>query len=384
MRTRTLSLTLLAAGSAALVACGGGGGNGHTDAHLLGDGSANGDAPVPEPDAAAKPAGCDYGEQMDPDNNDWDGTGAAEDTGLTITSTGSKIVCGDVNVADAEDDGFGGSLVDGDGYNVEIATAGNYLIEFNGSGGSAIDYWAVVVYDSDGDEINEADYYNDHGVASVQLTADTYELDVYADSQSVPAANIHYKIRVSPDAHPCTVLTGSANYVETNDTGSNNGNDVFDIPVDGSGDFLPPTLTAQATDKPDNFAAPPTIASGSNYLITGTMGSNATYASSAYLDRDSYLLTSGSTTNEMNILVNYNGGSAGSAALDWYLFDGSGSDANIIASPTFTEEIEDPDAIYASVKPSTQYLLWIGLETGSMPTTMSYSVSVCGGTYTPF
>ena len=186
------------------------------------------------------------------------------------------------------------------------------LITFIGPGGSAVDQFAVQIYDLTVDpdtEISEADFVGDHGVVALNLAADQYELDVVAFSGAALASNVHYKIKVQTDnpATRCPAGSGTATYTESHDGGSNVGNDLWAYQSDGMGGISEgPIAVASSTAEPTGV----TVGAATNYLLAGSAGTQpvGTMVDSgppAYLDNDSYSISTGATTDQMEIQLNW-------------------------------------------------------------------------------
>jgi hypothetical protein len=366
--SRSLAVVLIL--SAEIAACGGGGSKQTpVDAKLDIDAS-TADAAVTGPDAAATPAGCDYGEQMDANNDDTYATsGSAETTNLTLNAT-PLVLCGDINAGhyDATD-----MLVDYDAYTIAVGTEGDALLELSAPGAAALDAVNVQVYDSNGDFVVEADFIGDHGAASMHLPADTYEVDVAAFNSVAISATSHYQVKISPEVFDTRCPVGSVvGYTESHDGAGGTGNDMVDVSYDQNGAAVA-VLTAATTDTVE--ATGITVGSSTNYLIDGSSTTVIPRATESYLDEDTYSFTTGAATNQIAIRVDW--ATAGSDDYDWFLFEENS--ANIVASSN-TTSTSGPEADTISVNPSTAYWLWVS-PFNTSTVSESYQLTICGESF---
>jgi hypothetical protein len=226
--------------------------------------------------------------------------------------------------------------------------------------------------------LNSGDYtgsLGDHGAYLAELPAGTYNIVVTASAAADIAAPIPYKVELVADQPTtrCPDLTGmTADYTEANDGAANTGNDVVLVDFTKIPSF---SLTAATTDAPEMTGL--TVDPSKNAHVVGSSASVAA-GTDTYLDRDTYAITTGTSTNELSIRLNWPGSTTD---LDYVVFEN-----NMLTTPnvaaTLTASTEDEFATFA-VKPSTSYWVWIGAYKGSTGQPIAYSASVCAATYTP-
>ena len=334
-----------------------------------------GDDAATPPDAgpaldAAPDAGsaCAYTEQFDPTNDDIIGAGTPEPTGLTFGA--SFTVCGAIDSTHFD---VGEAVVDVDGYTFTVAAEADVLVTVSGAGLDTLELVQLQIYGGAGlgTLIADGTFVGDHAVHAVRLAAGTYELAVIASSAAAIAAPIPYQLRVAADAPlaRCAEVTAGG-YAEATDGATHDGNDV--VLIDRS---MSPTqaLTASATDAPEATAI--TVEPALSYRITGTSGSVPQAGS--YFDKDTFAFTTGTSTNQVAIRVNWPGSTVD---LDYHLF-AEGVLPYVhraIAAATVEDEFRT-----LPVEPGTTYWLWIGADRSSAGLPVAYTASLCGATFTP-
>lgn len=323
------------------------------------------DAAVDTPVDTAINSGCNYDEQRDATNDDVSpGTGTPEDTGVTHGSR--TVVCGTFDHTHFDGD----ITVDVDGYLVSFANPADLLVRIHGTGAEAIELVGVDIYGgAQFDQlVGSITFYGDHGVTAVHLPAGIYELAAFALHSEAITASVPYKLEIVTDmpATRCPALT-SGGYAEANDGGSNNGNDMVTIP---SG--APPALTASTGDQPE--ATLLTLAPQTPERVSGTAADIT--APDQYEDKDTFAFTTGTSTNELAVRLDW---PAGTSNLDYLVFEAMDPSPVVRA---ITAGNTAPEVKTFSVKPSTSYWLLVGAKTGSA-VPVDYSASLCGASFTP-
>lgn len=326
------------------------------------------DAP---PDSPPLPPGCNYAELADTMNDDFSqgATGAPEMTGLTFGATPITL-CGSVNSGH-----FASNTVDFDSYAVNVPADANVYVTLVGTGLEVPTVATLFIYGG----TNYADFFGaskfevNHGVVATGLPAGMYEFSVGVRNAADVAAPIPYKIKISTDAPDtrCAKVTAAANFTEAGDGAGNTNNDVVGIDFGAPQGTPAEALTAATTDTAEATAL--TIAPATNYRITGNSANNTVVGS--YKDRDAFEFTTGATTNEIAIRLNWPGTTAD---LDYFIFPkavpsigGSSAAANM-----------EPEYAVTAVKPNTSYWVWVGgYKTNAAAS--AYDVSICGSTFTP-
>jgi hypothetical protein len=346
-----------------LVACGSNN-KATPDAHLIFDDSMAIDTPPPPP-------GCDYGELNDT-GNDYAAmptAGLAEQTNLGFTT--QTVVCGKINNGHYDTSTM---AVDIDSFLFTVSADSDVMATLVAPGAAALDQVSFYIYDNGaGATVFSGTFNGDHAVGIGHLAAGTYEIDMEAYGAADLAAPLDYKVKLVTDmpATRCVKSVLSPSFVEANDGVNNTNNDVISI------DYNAPMGTPGTTLTPAGDAPEPTnlvLASGTNYRITGTHAAVAMVGS--YLDRDTFKVKTGPTTNQLSVRLNWPGSTAD---LDFVIYPENST--NSVASGTAIGNSEDEFATFA-VKPDTNYWLWAGMYTGSTAP-VTYSTSVCAETFTP-
>jgi hypothetical protein len=208
----------------------------------------------------------------------------------------------------------------------------------------------------------------DHGVFRTSLPAGSYDVVVRGQAAADLSAPINYKVRIVAES-PCAAVTATANYTEANDGASNTGNDVMTVNFAADPSFVP---TAATTDLPEATGA--TIDAMTPVRVSGSSASVAA-GSDQYLDRDTYQVMTGASTNELAVRLGWQG----AVDLDYIVFE----DTTTAATGASTDASTTPDE-YATfaVKPNTSYWVWVGAAKGSTGPA-AYDLSMCGAQVAP-
>jgi len=351
MRPTSPTAALVLGLGLALAACGGG--SSSPDARVSADGAPHPDAPVI--------TGCDYTEAADATN-----ATTAEDTGLTV-GPASFTICGKVDPGH-----FANGDVDVDGFHVTVGGSGaDVLVRLTSPGAGDLGQLFVQIEDDSGGYYGYGVYTVDHGVMNTHLPAGTYVVVVVAQADGDISSPVDYKVSVSQDtpATRCPMVTAAANHVETDESASQHtADDVIYITSSAE------TLTPSDADAPDDSQI--VVTSGMAYRITGDSANVNVDPPNGddYMDRDTYLISTGNDTNELQIRLTW---ADANADLDFYLFpEVSGSDTPVdIGSAATTNPVELQTI---AVKPSSRYWLWAGSYDGSTGLPTSYDLSICG------
>lgn len=345
-----------------LAACGDNGHHG-PDASTTHDGAV--DSP-PMFDASV----CSYTEMQDTTNDYVAMPGAFENTGLTY-SAAPLTICGLVNSGHFD---TGRQTVDIDNYKLTVSAAGDVIVTLSAPGVVSLSNFNLTIYAAETGQRATASgmFIGDHAVFIAHLAAGSYEFSVEALAGAPLAMSASYQLKISPDspATRCPQLTTTANYTEAHDGTTSRGNDVIKIDYTAANSNYY-SLTPATTDAPEPTGL--TLASGTNYRISGTSANVAAVGS--YLDADTYLITTGPTTDQLTIRLNWTGANVD---LDYYVFDGLLPIGTAATIGNGASEL----ATFA-VAPSTAYRLWVGAIDGSTGLPAPYDFSVCAETFTP-
>jgi hypothetical protein len=338
------------------------------------DAAPTGDTPVAvdaHPDAQVIP-GCDFVENDDPTNDV-----TSEMTGVTYAAAPVSI-CGTINANHFDSTN---ALVDIDNYDFTVGAAGaDLLVQVTGT---ALDAGGTIVFQiSDqaqttgfgfGQVVGTFGLVNSH----VHLPAGVYTLLVESDASAAIAASHDYKVKLLPDtpATRCAKITAAADYTESHDGASNNGNDVIaDDAQTGS------VVTVLTTDAPEPTGL--TLNPGDNKRLTGSTAGIALVAPSAYSDPDTYEITTGATTTELTFRLNW---AATNADLDIGIYP----EASLATGPStiagsFKVSSSEDEFETTAVLPNTKYLVWVGgFKTPAVTVATPYDISLCAAAYTP-
>lgn len=327
-------------------------------------------APAPDAPPDAAPAACSYTEKADASNDptgDPAGHPMAEPTRLVVGSE-PRTLCGTIDTGHFNVDT---STVDADAYRVTSSGAADLIVRFAESSSAGVDF-SVFVFDTAPNPTllfggSNNPIVRDHGAFLISLPAGTYDVVVSAHHPGDLATSFDYKVQLAPDGPArCPAVTGPAAYTEAADP-AGVGNDVIAVDFDAEPHFQ---LTASTTD-----AAEPTgltIDGPAAIRITGSSANED--AEDDYMDRDTYLIRTSATTNELTL------------RLRWA---DSSTDLNYIVFPaTETDEVGDSlrfegneEYNVVAVKPSSAYWVWIGSHDGSSGLPTTYDLSICGSAF---
>jgi hypothetical protein len=330
--------------SVALAACGGGPSNPNDEGSLK----------------------CTYNEVGDATNST-----DAEATMLSIKALDENVLCGSIDVGHYD---AGTKTVDADHY--RITTDGMYSLLVRGSTTGALPAdtdLEVLVFSTDASPtlLNGAvtSATADHSAFIAALPPGTYDVVVLAKATADLPAAIPYKIRLSPDdPMRCPVVTDKANYTEAND-GDGTANDVIASQFQAD---QPWVLTDVATDAAEVTSL--TIDAEDPFRISGSAA--MVNAADAYMDRDTYLVTTGKKVNELTLRLTWL--DAGTD-LDFAVFPAD--QAAAAGDGLLTEPMQEYNAV--PVSPDTSYWIWIGAHDGSSVLPEAYDLSLCGTVFTP-
>lgn len=322
---------------------------------------------------ACNPTG-DYVEMNDATNDVFDG-GTAEATGLTIAAGGTPFSIGGCTDPTHSTTDY----VDGDDYTFEITgTDAVWLtIDVTSPQGALADGMLVGVYDVTDDPANPV--FVGGGavaggagiVAPMALAPGDYMIDIYNDDLAL-AGELTYLATVS--LLTCEPAT-AADYTEANDGTDARGNDM--VTATWGSTSITTALTSVTTDSPE-----PSGLTGSSGDVHGLAGNTAmvTSAGDSYLDRDTFLLSTGPDVDRLIVLVGWDDqNGAATADMDFLVFPAGEGDTDAIVGGSL-EAGTEAEFGSAVVQPNSDYWLWLGAYEAS--TTLpaggtSYGVAVC-------
>jgi hypothetical protein len=350
-------------------ACGDDGGGGNTP-----DAKIDPDAAI---DAPVSTGSCDYTEAHDDTNDDFSGNnpnGVAEPTALTFAAS-ALTICGNLDSTHfvAADE-----LVDIDGFSFAAPAAVDVRIDLTVTGGTLpIDYLSIDIYTGANLSISvgtTAKFVGNHAVWDAHLDpADggMYEVLLFAGHTAALTAPLAYRATITVDAPAtrCPKQTSAATYTEQRDA-AGNGHTANDMVLIANPSLM---LTASTTDQPE--ATGVTVAPAGTYHLVGSSADIA--AMSGYKDRDTFEITTGASTNELALRLNWPGTTHD---LDYWLLEKATLPS---LGRAFTSSKTEDEFKTFAVKPSTTYWLLIGADATSGSGDLGYEVSVCGSAFAP-
>lgn len=345
-----------------LVACGD---NTHASNPDAGEIDGGADAPL---DAFVE---CNYTEQHDTTNDYFADPTAIEETGVHFTGGGPRTICGTINNGHYNADPAY-QTVDIDNYGFTVDHDADVIVRLTGNAQNILQVGVFAVTDTRG--FAGGDYYlGNHAVFSQSLKAGHYQISVEATDVQDATAPVDYKVRMSIDdpATRCADVTATADYTEAHDGLTNDGNDMVAIDYN---QFPVYSFTGSPLDVPEptNLVLDP----AKDYRISGTSASVAGQGS--YFDRDTYVITTGATTNEISVRMKPG---ASTADMDFYLFQENrdfGLSFNGAQMMGGAEEFAT-----LAVNPNSRYWLWVGKANADSDNTSStYDASICAAEFT--
>lgn len=307
---------------------------------------------------------CDYTEASDATNAM---LANAESTGLS-TGTTALTICGTINNGH-----FNASLevVDGDFFELTVPAESDLIVHVLGTGIETPEQVLMQI-----NQQGQFDFFGfgtvqgNHGTIATHLLPGDYTIAVGAVNPTDLTSNINYQIRVSLDtpATRCPAKTGTATHTEGTDNGAN------DVVSFDSARNPESQLTASTTDNAEasGIAAAP----ATSYLVTGSLADVT--ATDDYMDRDTFQFTTGTTTTQLSVRLNW---PATDADLDFRVYPASTTDPLGIVGGLNNAQAEDEFETFA-VKPNSTYWLWVAAEDGSSAPA-AYSATICGETFSP-
>jgi hypothetical protein len=318
--------------------------------------------------SAIQPLSCDYTEQDDTTNDFYEDSPGVEATGLTFAGS-QQVICGTVNNGHY-DAGYG--TVDVDNYGFTVLQSANALITLRATAAnmnmiSSVGFFAVRL-DDNGDVVQTIGGYfsGDHGAMSGVLINGNWQIDVEAyDNQDAPIS-VDYQLAISPDypAQRCASLFTNPVYVEAHDGADSTGNDVLSYT---DGDYDPAMIGNASAAEPTGMS----MTGGTRYLVTG-VSADVVGDGDSYLDRDTYLVTTDATTNQLSFRI---AASSGNAVLDYFVFP-VGSTYPLTETSYATQTMAT-----LAVQPSSSYWVWVGAESGATSLPSDYGVTLCAETF---
>jgi hypothetical protein len=303
---------------------------------------------------------CDYNEASDPTNG---ASATPEETGITYAT--KTVLCGNVNTGHYDSTN---ELVDQDIYKLTFSADTDLIIHFTGNP-QGLDDLAVQVAQTNA-RAGYGTYVKDHGALVAHVTAGDWYIVLGAFKAATDAAAGHaYRIQIETDTPGRCAHVTTGGFSEIADGSTNKDNDMIEYDAEAN-----PTkrLTTTTADMPE--ASGVALAPGMQYRLTGTAENVDT--PDDYMDRDTYEFTTGPTTNELSVRLNWPG-----TTRDFDFLVVPQATVTPVGTGLDNVMMEDEFETF-SVKPNTTYWLWVGAYDGAaLPTT--YDATLCGATFTP-
>jgi hypothetical protein len=336
--------------------------DGAIDVGLDVDASEDPDASTIDAAPLVFPADCDYIEQSDAANDS-----GAEGTGITIPALPDSVVlCGSFAARVPIS-----SQIDTDQF--QLVTTGDVPVIARLTLEGANGYAQVLMNVGAQQQGSVSLLSGDHAVDVGASAGGTINIGVAARNPTLVAETI-YKIRIQVDdpADRCPA-TVTASYTEVLDTVANGqtGNDHVSIMFSGTA-----TLSANPDDVPEPSGL--TIAPAAKFQLQGTAANTAALPDQ-YKDRDSFLVTTGASTNEMDLALNWLdvAGTTDDADLDYFVLD---AETLGVVSTGIQVGFANFERGLMAVAPSTTYLV-IAASWNDALADKPYTFDLCGLTY---
>ncbi len=325
------------------------------------------DAP---PDSSMPPA-CDYTEAHDTTNDYNLMTGfTPEETAIAFNGT-TKTICGTIN--NGHFSSTYGSI-DIDDYKFSVTADTDVIVTLTGSGLQNISSVGIFSVDSTQARVGGGYFFSDHAVFSAHLAAGSYEISAEAYGNADIATAIPYKLKIAKDMPltRCPHVTGTPSFVEANDGALSTANDTVSVNYANSPSYA--TTTPGTTPEPTNL----TLAAGTSYLVTGNSAMRV--ATDSYLDKDTFQVTTGATTNQLSVRLNW-----ASTTTDFDLLVFTQGTYNPPIAISAKMMLGEDEFLTTAVAPNTTYWIWVGAYMSSTigASGSPYDLSLCAENFTP-
>jgi hypothetical protein len=224
-------------------------------------------------------------------------------------------------------------------------------------------HW-IELLDSNGTLLHEGFANSGTTMARMTLPIGEYRARVIVEGSS-PIASYPYQIEISHwTGGSC--LSGPLTHTETDESAAGHrANDVMAVEWPWWVSFA----TTAAADLPDPTGI--TATAGSDVLIQGT-SANVLSAGDDYRDRDTFVVTTGPTTEWLFLRASWPNGDTD---LDVFMF--SAAEPTLVQGGGFSSS-NISEVMFAKVDPGTSYWLWIGAYNTSTTLPIAYDLTVCG------
>jgi len=320
-------------------------------------------------DAAVVDCSGDHRESAEDTNDPFSsGSGSAERTGLTLASGDAGFwVCGQLDPGQAA-----GKVADYDAYEftVEGDDPVNLRIELLASDAAKTVIGLDLYRIDDGPPVQVASVPFRNGyalIAGLEVEPGTYWVSAAALPPD-PDAPLGYAILVSENLLSCAPAGPPVAHLEAGDGKESRGNDTVQIHLPDA-----PLLTKDEMDLPEETAI---VLEPEAVLLVRGESAPVESAGDSYLDRDTYLVTTGATASELEVRVSW---PDGVVDLDVNLF-AAGDPENSFSGDLGNESGPDRDVVMTlNVDPDHGYWLWVGAYDGGgkLAEGITYDITLC-------
>jgi len=316
---------------------------------------------------------CNYTESADATNDNFYANGNPEATSLSF-GTAAIGICGKLEHTHYVQNNM---VVDVDSYLINVPAQTSALLSITAPGAEALNTVLIEIYgmSTSTDEVGKFEPTQGFAIASARLPPGDYVVNVSSFNTAAATATIDYKLVLRPDSPTrCAKSTATANYTESLDGTTADGNDVYEVRYMGS----PRRQFTAAADMVEPTGI--TVAPDGSYRVSGTNSLPASAPASwadFYQDRDTYQLTMGANANQLSLRLSWPGTTAD---LDFLVFPMGG--LNDFATGYYNAKMEDEFATFAVI-PGMSYWVFVGADDSSSGQPISYDLTACGATYTP-
>ena len=346
----------------AALGCGGGGDAPAGDAGTIAPLS---DA-APARDGAIVQCQADHQESLEERNdriiND---SNQVEPTGLVLSQQGGFSVCGEFDPAQALRE-----YADVDVYEFTVSGSQPLRLQLTVDDPQGLSVVQMILFGADGPStIAEARLLGDTAITHRVVPGGTYWVAVLAKTPLEGAA-VPYRIQVSSEAILCESSGGAADYLESIDGADNRGNDTLRIDYELSSTF---SETPDSDDEPEPTSIE--LQPGDSVDISGTAAN--TVALDDYRDRDTYLIHTGTDTQELSLRASWVHTTG--VDLDLHLFEAGRPEEDLSFAGAAVVGVSNDELTTIAVFPDRDYWLWLGAYDNVEPQLpQDYTLTLCG------
>lgn len=347
-----------------LVACGDDGAPA-TDAGP--DAAASSDDAAPSPDATIVQCMADHQESLEATNDGiLNPNNEVEPTGLVLSSQSDFSICGEISPDQAD-----GDFADVDVYEFDVSGQQELRLHLQTDSAVGTEGLELSLFAADGpSQVASGLLQGKNAVISRSLAAGTYWVAVVAKTQGLQSP-VGYRIVASKSPIDCEASMTAADYSEAQDGAEHRGNDVVIVDYGTSQVF---SKTPDTADSPESSGL--VVTPANDRTITG-LSANVD-ALDDYRDRDTYLIKTGASTDELSVRLGWDHDAA--VDFDVHLFAANQVLPDLSVGAGSSVGTTSDELATLAVTPDTEYWIWVGLyndvDASSPP--QSYRLTLCG------